>query len=322
MLETVGRLIGCVRSAAQRLALGIVMGLLMTSSAIAGPYSSLYVFGDSYSDTGAGYVDGNGPTAVAYLAQNLGLSLTHAGEAITSPSQSVNFAVSGATTGFGNGVTIGDALLGYGMRNQVQDFAGLVNNGSLAFDPATTLFFIAGGLNDSSLPTSTTLANLLSEAEQLRALGAQHLAFALLPTQIPAFSAVATRLNPSYENELLPALQANLPGADVWLSNWGGYFDDILLNPSSYGFTNVTDRCAGRALFGEDPTPCATPDTYFYYHDAHPSTAAHRVVGNALYQEVLAHEVPEPFTPALIVAGLVAMGWLRRHSKPRPPSIT
>jgi phospholipase/lecithinase/hemolysin len=36
-------------------------------------YDALYVFGDSYSDIGARYVDGNGPTAVAYLAQRMGI---------------------------------------------------------------------------------------------------------------------------------------------------------------------------------------------------------------------------------------------------------
>ena len=41
-----------------------------TLEAASGPttrYTRLYVFGDSYSDIGAGYIDGNGPTAVAYL---------------------------------------------------------------------------------------------------------------------------------------------------------------------------------------------------------------------------------------------------------------
>ena len=39
------------------------------------PYARLYVFGDSYSDIGAGYIDGNGPTAVAYLGWLMGLQV-------------------------------------------------------------------------------------------------------------------------------------------------------------------------------------------------------------------------------------------------------
>ena len=48
------------------------------------PYARLYVFGDSYSDIGAGYIDGNGPTAVAYLGWLMGLQVA--------PSKTVNAA--------------------------------------------------------------------------------------------------------------------------------------------------------------------------------------------------------------------------------------
>ena len=43
---------------------------------IAAPYTQLYVFGDSYSDSGSGYLDTNGPTAVAYLAEHLSIPFT------------------------------------------------------------------------------------------------------------------------------------------------------------------------------------------------------------------------------------------------------
>jgi hypothetical protein len=38
-----------------------------TPQATPRPYTTLYVFGDSYSDTGAGFPYADGPTAVAYL---------------------------------------------------------------------------------------------------------------------------------------------------------------------------------------------------------------------------------------------------------------
>ena len=60
------------------LALAIATPLVAQSTATSGPatgYSRLYVFGDSYSDIGAGYVDGNGPTAVAYLGWLMGLQV-------------------------------------------------------------------------------------------------------------------------------------------------------------------------------------------------------------------------------------------------------
>ena len=46
----------------------------------AAPYTQLYVFGDSYSDSGSGYLDTNGPTAVAYLAEHLDIPFTYYGD--------------------------------------------------------------------------------------------------------------------------------------------------------------------------------------------------------------------------------------------------
>jgi hypothetical protein len=64
------------------------------------PYTMLYVFGDSYSDSGSGYVDGNGPTSVVSLAQRLGIPLTYYGDPC-STGKGLNFAVSAAQTGEG-----------------------------------------------------------------------------------------------------------------------------------------------------------------------------------------------------------------------------
>src|SRR4051812_26247773 len=66
------------------------------------PFTMLYVFGDSYSDSGSGYVDGNGPTAVVYLAQRLGIPFTWYGDP-NSAGKGLNFAVSGAQSGAGPG---------------------------------------------------------------------------------------------------------------------------------------------------------------------------------------------------------------------------
>src|ERR1700754_4470119 len=110
--------------------LGIALILLTAAAAhaqTATPYTRLYVFGDSYSDSGAGYVDGNGPTAVAYLAQRLGIPFTFFGDPKTQTEhpihEGLNFAVSGARTGEGKG-SYGPhrELLGRGMSTQVDDF--------------------------------------------------------------------------------------------------------------------------------------------------------------------------------------------------------
>jgi acetyl esterase/lipase/phospholipase/lecithinase/hemolysin len=248
------------------------------------PIARMYVFGDSYSDTGAGYVDGDGPTAVAYLAQRLGFELKPASDS-NAGAQSLNFAVSGAQTGGGAGRKTKNALLGRGMMEQVDEFVARVQSRKIVFDPKTTLFFLAGGLNDRRLPSAETVANLETEIRKLHAAGARRFRVALLPTAIPAFSEVGTRLDP--ELRRIPGdMLAQLPDAQIELSNWGAFFDEVMRNPSAYGIRNTTDKCAGRAIFDEDATPCASPSAYYYYHAGHPSTAVHRVVGDKLYEEI------------------------------------
>jgi len=250
------------------------------------PYTMLYVFGDSYSDTGAGYIDGNGPTAVAYLAKRLGIPFTYFGDR-DSKGKGLNFAVSGARTGFDEGKFYPHGeLLSRGMRNQVDDFAAIVHYGSIAFDPKQTMFFLAGGLNDRGLPDGSTRIDLEADIDVLYAAGARRFTIALLPTKIPAFATAGTQFNP--ELAKIPAeVLAKHPDAHIATSDWGPFYDEVIDHPAKYGLNNTTDPCAGRTLKNEDPTPCATPDTYFYYNAAHPSTAAHRAVGDLLYAEAL-----------------------------------
>ena len=93
------------------------------------------------------------------------------------------------------------------------------------------------------------------------------------------------RLNP--ELRRIPAeMQGQLPAAQIALSNWGGFFDEVMREPKRYGIENTTDKCAGRAIFDEDATPCAKPGAYYYYHQGHPSTAVHKVVGDKLWEEL------------------------------------
>jgi hypothetical protein len=248
------------------------------------PYDRIYVFGDSYSDIGAGYLDGDGPTAVAYLAEHLGLKLLPANSS-NATGASLNFAVSGAGTGRSAGRHIGGVLLGLGMQNQVEDFVNRVRSKSIQFDSNRTLFFIAGGLNDRRLPGEATVTNLKEEIRSLYELGGRNFALAFLPTAIPAFSDVGLRLNPRLAR--IPSeLGPQMPGSSIRLSQWGPFFDEVMRNPDAYGIKNTADACAGRAIFKQDATPCAEPSAHFYYHSGHPSTAVHKIVGRKLYEEL------------------------------------
>jgi uncharacterized protein len=275
------------------LVVGLLALLPVGSHAQSQRWESMYVFGDSYSDTGAGYVDGNGPTAVAYLAASLGIPFTYSGDP-DAKDKSLNFAVSAGQTGSGEGSRIEskptgpqfkEVLLGRGMRNQVLDFTRRVKLESIAFDPDKTLFFIAGGLNDGALPTTTTISNLEDEIRQLYSAGGRYFLVAVLPTKIPAFSAVGIRLNPALAR-IPQDMRSTLPDAHIEMSNWGRYFDEVMENPARYGIVNTKDPCTGRAISGEDATPCASPDAYFYFHAGHPSTAVHKVVARKMEPDV------------------------------------
>jgi phospholipase/lecithinase/hemolysin len=271
-----------------RVSLVVIVFALLIVPAVAQTtaYTRMYVFGDSYSDIGAGYVDGNGPTAVAYLGWLMGLEITQA-HAANASAKSLVFAVSGARTGEGEGRHVKEALLGYGMANQVRDFAARVKSGEIKFDPDTTLFFIAGGLNDGGLQTETTIANLRQLIEILRDLGGRHFTVAELPTKIPQFAKTAVRLDPALKQ--FAEHEGAALGVDLWLNHWGAGFDAVMEHPKQNGIANTTSACAGRAIFDQDATPVGDPATYFFYHEGHPSTAVHRIVGKMLFEEVKAH---------------------------------
>lgn len=251
------------------------------------PYTMLYVFGDSYSDSGSGYVDCNGPTAVVYLAQRLGIPFTYYGDP-GSTGKGLNFAISGAPSGEDAGHRFPTGpMLGFGMKNQVENFVQFSKFSSIPkIDPENTMFFFAGGLNDGGRPDGFTRSNIESEIETLYGLGARRFMVALLPTKIPAFAAVGVEVNP--ELEKIPAEErAKHPDIRIARSSWGPFFDEVITNPAKYGITNTTTECAQRTFSDKPVAVCSTPDTFFYYHSGHPSTAAHRAVGDMLYQEAI-----------------------------------
>jgi phospholipase/lecithinase/hemolysin len=260
-------------------------GFAVAQAVNATKIDKLYVFGDSYSDQGEGYLDADGPTAVVYFAQKMGLRIAPSNT--EDPKyKSLNFAVSGAQTGSGLGTKNQGALIGYGMKNQVQDFVDQVHSSGIDFSGKSTLFFIAGGLNDSRLADGVTVANEEDLIRSLYKVGARRFVVALLTEKIPGFGKQGVRLNAALA-KIPDELKGELPDAQIYVSHWGLFYDEVLTKPEKYGLTNTTDACAGRAIRNESTMPCASPATYFYYHSAHPSTATHKAVGEMLYAEFL-----------------------------------
>jgi cholinesterase len=282
----------------------VVLGSsILSLPAYAVDINDLFVFGDSYSDTGAFVELSNGPTAVGYLAQDFDITLTTSKNADPG-TDGVNFAESGARVFVGPNPP---ATQPRSLTQQVAEFQNYVDNDKVTFNPSTSLFFLLGGLNDHTKVTSAQVnAATASQVATLYSLGARIFEIALLPATVPPFTDSADNFNPGYET-LVPELKAEYPDAVFNLSNWGPDYDFIHDNPSLYGITNTTDPCN---TFGASPV-CSAPNTYFYYYVDHPSTYTHEIVGNELYNEVLGlpSPVPEPSTWAMMLLGFLGLGF-------------
>jgi phospholipase/lecithinase/hemolysin len=178
-------------------------------------------------------------------------------------------------------------MLSIGMRNQVDNFVAFTKTKDIPpIDPANTMFFFLGGLNDRGKPDGYTRTNIEDEIDTLYALGARRFMVALLPTKIPQFATAGAAFNPELAH--IPAEElAKHPDIRIANSDWGLFLDEVFTNPAKYGITDTIHPCAGRAIHHEDTTPCASPDTHFFYHEGHPSTAVHRAVGDMLYHEAI-----------------------------------
>jgi outer membrane lipase/esterase len=316
------------------------------SPAAAVPYTSMVVFGDSLSDsgndailipggsqaqtiTGNTYVPGapyitatstgtfsNGPVWATVAATALGVPLT------PSLAGGTNFAFGGATTG-GPGVP---SLL-------AQATQYLTSTGNMASSSA--LYVVAGGGNDaraalmaiganpSSAPatiaaTAISFANNIATiVNELKADGAQHIVvwdtpnLGLAPAIVagpPGSSALGTTL----AIDMNLALAAALKG-DVGVSTFDifGLGTSIALDPSAFGFTNVTDACG--AISG------ANCNTYAYWDGIHPTEAAHAVIADAFVAQVTA--VPEPSTWAMMILGFLGIGFMAYRRNQNGPAL-
>lgn len=256
----------------------VLFSFLSPLKASAATFTQMFVFGDSLSDTGnvfnasqaTGtvfppiYLNGrfsNGPNWVDYLAEDLNLSPTPVTTVLglgIPPSQGINFAFGGATTGLDN--TVNPKLLG--LQQQVGLFTQLVPANQAANPDA--LYVLWAGANDY-LPTEsttftpfntpeTTIGNLSFALSTLAAVGAKNFLVVNLPDlgEVPLTNKtpISTSLNTltSLHNTGLTATinaLSSTPGSDlnINLVDVNSLFSDTISNPENYGFTNVTDAC-------------------------------------------------------------------------------
>jgi phospholipase/lecithinase/hemolysin len=288
----------------------IIAAVLSPVRAIAATFTQVVVYGDSLSDLGrAATASGgafpsysaatngrfsNGPIWVEYLATQLGIA--------TNPG--TNFAIGGATTGM---VNIGQSLSPSFVGIQTQVANNAIN------DPAA-LYVIWGGANDYLFGGITdptiTVANLASEINTLISRGATNILIPNLPDlgALPStrnLGNTATGLNAltAVHNAGLATTITNLsslnPTVKLNLLDVNSFFNQIVTNPSSFGFTDVTTQCITAT------TLCANPNANLFWDDIHPTTAAHQLISNLAFQTVSPTAVPEPMT---ILGSLMAAG--------------
>lgn len=295
-----------------------VLGLAgACATAFSAPFSSLVVYGDSLSDTGATfaafvqaglpgyppspYFQGrfsNGPVSSELLAASLNAPL-------------LNFSYGGATTGDGNSVdggTVTSMNMLPGMRPAFDATSGSLTPALLA----SGLFVVWGGANDfvAPSPSDTTgpaiaqraAGNISYIVSQLQALGAQRILVPGMPDLglTPSFrsgsgpisAADATALSIYFNNLLQATLPANATYVDTF-----HLLGKVAANPAAYGLTNVTDAC-----FDPSVGICSNPGEYLFWDEFHPTTAGHAILAAA----IASNAVPEPSTAGLaIVAFLV-----------------
>ncbi len=327
----------------------LAASLGLSALAHAGPYSSLYVFGDSLSDAGnvlqvtggvapvaSIYTDGtntgrftNGLSYVDHLAKGLGLS------AAPSLQGGTNYAFGGARVSYVNpglppaALSFNQQISAFTSSHAVADAGGLYVLWIGANDMSDAIGAAARG-NTAAVQSAigNAMQGIGGAIAELSSRGATHFLIPNLPdlslvpairgVNVPQLTALARSVSVSFNDALEDTLsQAAFATLDIRTFNVFQAQTDITANPTAYGLTNVTSACftgevSGAALpGGPTPTVCSAPESYMYFDYEHPTAALHAVLG----QQALAVAVPEPAQVLLFTLGLATLAGVARRRR-------
>jgi len=322
--------------------------LLLAGLPAQAAYNAMFVFGDSLSDGGNAYALSSaagapfapwppsppyaerftdGPTAAEHLAAQLGIALA------PSTSGGSNFAVGGAMTGLGNfnyltssPFPLPPSLELTGAQAQVLQFMG---SPAASFDPASSLFMLWAAPNDFffTLATGgnllaaaeTAVTNLVSSIGLLASIGATDFLIPNMPNLASTplglgqtdearqgLDLISTGFNNALASTLAHIRAGSIPGLPGGLRlmefDTAAFLDEVIGDPGTYGFTNVSDGCIFSAV--------SNCDEYLFFDGVHPTSAAHRLLGERFHATV-----PEPAVPALLAIGLLSLLGVRRYTR-------
>ncbi|MHC5937444.1 SGNH/GDSL hydrolase family protein [Nostoc sp.] len=327
----------------QAIAAGFVLfSFMLPTKASAASFDQLYVFGDSLSDTGniynatgktypasPPYFEGrfsDGPVWVDYLGDQLGLKPTLLTDINFTtipptpiPTQGINFAFGGASSGLDSAILPNQNLPG--VLKQVLGFAGTLKANNQTADP-NALYTLWGGANDffflNPEDSTTPISNISLALNTLVGVGAKNILVFNLPDLGKLPAAKIDNRNPTTLSKSTSEFNLGLaktvsdlsqnPNLNIFSVDTYSLFNQA----STLGFTNVTESCLSRLDI------CNPGNNKFLVWDGfHPTTAAHQVIADAALAAIEAKSVPEPAINLGILAlgAFGAIGVLKRQQK-------
>ena len=94
----------------------------------------------------------------------------------------------------------------------------------------------------------------------------------------PGAIALATGMSNGYNGglaaQVIPSVMAVSPGLAIYVVDFGALSNEIKTSPGNFGITNTTAPCYPY-FFAPAAPVCATPDSYMFWDELHPSAAVH-----------------------------------------------
>ncbi|MFT8720380.1 SGNH/GDSL hydrolase family protein [Acetobacter sp.] len=280
----------------------------------------LYVFGDSYSDSGAlltltteavrAHVPGavilpapegsrtywegrwsNGPTAVEVLAHQMGVGID-------------NYAVGGARSGSGNYDSWLDSWADTGLRSQVMSYL----SGRRQVDPGA-LYILGASANDFfqkmafSKPVLErdvafdSAQDVQNAVEMLARRGARRFLILLsYPlAQVPALAghpeevALAEQFEQDFDRDVRDDL-AVLEKTDGITIKWFSVkeaMEEVVSNAAAYHLTNLTQPC--QPTLPRVGVACRNPSSYLWWDEFHPTHKVHGIMAGKMAEALSRH---------------------------------